>query len=227
MSTVPDHILNMKNNLSQILRLLDIHTHLTGSGPGRRHDVQVLNKSAVLLLVATWEAYVEDLAISACRFAVENSESFDQLPNLALVKTSSRLEREKDNNSIWKLAGDGWKNELIAQAEIEASRLNTPDAERVDTLFKDTLGLRKLSKYWYWAGSSRENVARRLNMLIETRGEIAHRVQASDPVTKAYVERNVDLVRRLGAISSNCVRGYISNMVGIYPWPHYRHTLVS
>ena len=73
MSTVPDHILNVRTNLSQIVRLLDIHTHLTGAGPGRRRDVQVLNKSAVLLLVATWEAYVEDLAISACRFAVENA----------------------------------------------------------------------------------------------------------------------------------------------------------
>jgi len=72
MLTVPDHILNVRTNLSQIVRLLDIHTHLTGAGPGRRREVQVLNKSAVLLLVATWEAYVEDLAISACRFAEKN-----------------------------------------------------------------------------------------------------------------------------------------------------------
>ncbi|MCK4790546.1 MAG: hypothetical protein KAV87_42815 [Desulfobacteraceae bacterium] len=227
MSTVPDHILNVRTNLSQIVRLLDIHTHLTGAGPGRRRDVQVLNKSAVLLLVATWEAYVEDLAISACRFAVENAESFDQLPKLALVKTSRRLEKEQDDNSIWKLAGDGWKNELIAQAELEASRLNSPDAEKVDILFDNTLGLRKLSKYWYWAGSSRENVTRRLSRLIETRGEIAHRVEASDPVTKTYVERNVDLVKRLGAISSNRVRGHISNLVGMNPWPRYGHSLAS
>lgn len=227
MSTVPDHILNVKTNLSQIMRLLDIHTHLTGAGPGRRRDVQVLNKSAVLLLVATWEAYVEDLAISACRFAVENAESFDQLPKLALVKTSFRLGKEHDDNSIWKLAGDGWKNELIAQAELEASRLNSPDAEKVDILFKDILGLRKLSKYWNWAGSSRENVTRRLSRLIETRGEIAHRVEASDPVRKTYVEQNVDLIKRLGAISSNRVRSHISNMVGMNPWPCYGHSLSS
>jgi len=221
MSTIPDHILNVSTNIGQIVRLLDIHTQLTGASPGRRRDVQVLNKSAVLLLVATWEAYVEDLAISACRFAVENAEGFDQLPRLALVATSRRLERERDHNSIWKLAGDGWKNELIAQAEIEASILNTPNAEKVDILFNKTLGLRKLSRDWYWAGSSRENVTRRLSRLIETRGEIAHRVEASYPVTKTYVERNVDLVKRLGAISSNCVRDHISNRVGMNPWPSY------
>ena len=205
----------------RILVISDIHANLTGTSPGRRHDVQVLNRSAVLLLVATWEAYVEDLAISGCRMIVEGTEVYGQLPKRALVMTSRRLENQKDETSIWTLAGDGWKNELLAQAEIEASKLHSPDAAKIEALFENTLGLRSLSKTWHWAGSSRENVIRRLNTLIEVRGEIAHRGEASDSVTKAYVESSGDLVRRLAAITSNRVRDHISVITGANPWPKY------
>jgi len=183
----------------------------------------VLNKSAILLLVATWEAYVEDLAILACRFIVEHALSANEVPERALVQTSRRLENDKNDNSIWRLSGDGWKNELLAQAEIEASRLNSPNAANIDKLFENTLGLRNLSRNWYWAGASRESTIERLANLIEMRGEIAHRVAVDDAVTKAYVERSVELVLRLGAVSSNRVRTYISDLVGQDPWQKYRH----
>lgn len=221
MLAVPDHIVNVRANLRQVDRLLDIHANLTGTSPGRRHDVQVLNRSAVLLLVATWEAYVEDLAISGCRTMVEGRDSYEQLPKLALVMTAQRLKSEKDETSTWKLAGDGWKNELLAQAEIEASKLHSPNAAKIEALFKNTLGLQSFSKNWHWTGCSRENVIGRLNTLIEVRGDIAHRGETSDPVTKAYVERSADLVRRLAAITSNRVRDHISAITGADPWPRY------
>ncbi|RLA44813.1 MAG: hypothetical protein DRR42_20070 [Gammaproteobacteria bacterium] len=222
-SSIPEHIANVRANLAEVTRLLDIHQTVSGTGPGRRRAVQVLNKSAVLLLVATWEAYVEDLAILACRFIVENIVGSDEIPEYALVQTSRRLEKDKHDNSIWRLSGDGWKNELLAQAEIEASRLNSPNAENIDKLFENTLGLRNLSRNWYWAGAGRESTIHRLAGLIEMRGEIAHRVATDDAVTKAYVERSVELVLRLGAVSSNRVHTHISRLVGKSPWQIYRH----
>ena len=227
MPPIPDHVTNIRSNLAEITRLLDVHRQLTGTGPGRRRDVQVLNKSSVLLLVATWEAYVEDLAISACRFIVEHATSFKDMPERALVKTSRRLTTEKHDNSIWKLSGDGWKNELLAQVEIEASRLNSPDAPNVDQLFQNSIGLKNLTKNFYWTGASHESVIKRLGSLIEMRGEIAHRVEASNSVTKGYVENNVNFVMRLGAISSNRVRNHIYGLVHVYPWPSFRHRTTS
>ena len=220
---IPEHIANVRANLAEVERLLDIHQTITGTGPVRRRTVQVLNKSAVLLLVATWEAYVEDLAILACRFVVENASDTTEVPERALVQTSRRLERDKRDNSIWRLSGDGWKNELLAQAEIEASRLNSPSAENIDKLFENTLGLRHLSQNWYWAGGSRTSTINRLDKLIDIRGEIAHRVAVNDAVTKAYVRRSIALILRLGAVSSNRVHTYISNIVGKDPWRKYRH----
>ncbi len=223
MPAIPEHIANIRANLNEVKRLLSIHQQLTGNAPGRRRAVQVLNKSAVLLLVATWEAYVEDLAILACRFVVENVSSSRDVPERALVQTSRRLEKDKNEVSIWALSGDGWKNELLAQAEIEASRLNSPNAGNIDRLFENTLGLRHLSQNWYWAGASRDSTISRLDKLIEVRGEIAHRVAVDDAVTKAYVNRNVELVLRLGAVSSNRVRTHTSKLVGMNPWQIYRY----
>ena len=90
-------------------------------------------------------------------------------------------------------------------------------------MFENTLGLRHLSQNWYWAGGSRTSTINRLDKLIDIRGEIAHRVAVNDAVTKAYVRRSIALILRLGAVSSNRVHTYISNIVGKDPWRKYRH----
>jgi hypothetical protein len=41
---------------ADIDHLVDIHSRLTGEGPGRRYDVEVLNKAGIVLITAFWEA---------------------------------------------------------------------------------------------------------------------------------------------------------------------------
>ena len=57
----PPHINSLKTNFQEIDRIIEIHGEISGSGPGYKHNVQVLNKSAIVLLLACWEAYIEDL----------------------------------------------------------------------------------------------------------------------------------------------------------------------
>jgi len=49
-------------NCEDVERLLEVHRDLGGSGRGRRRRLEVLNKSAIVLLYAFWEAYCEDIA---------------------------------------------------------------------------------------------------------------------------------------------------------------------
>ena len=42
--------------------MIEIHVLLGGSGQGRKYQLEVLNKSAVVLITAIWEAYCEDIA---------------------------------------------------------------------------------------------------------------------------------------------------------------------
>lgn len=49
------------DNSDKVNRLLEIHTALTGTGPGYKHNVEVLNKSAIVLLVATGNHMLKNL----------------------------------------------------------------------------------------------------------------------------------------------------------------------
>lgn len=53
-------ILAFDESRKDIDRLLEIHQRLGGKGKGRRHQLEVLNKSAIVLISAIWEAYCED-----------------------------------------------------------------------------------------------------------------------------------------------------------------------
>ena len=219
---IPEYIENLRSNIAEVRRLIEIHVELTGTGPGRRHDVQVLNKSAILLLVATWEACVETLARTSVQFLIENSDSHEVVPAKARAAISRRLRRDNNENAIWDLAGEGWRDALEAQMSVTVGRLNTPNAANIDSLFEETLGLRHLSSHWYWTGADRKSVIDRLQNLIELRGEIAHKVEATRSVKKSYVNRSIDLVIRLAAISGNRVRGHLIRQTARTPWQSFR-----
>jgi hypothetical protein len=62
-----------ENNRKDVERLMEIHGDLAGDTPGRKHGVEVLNKSAIVLMCAIWEAYCEDLAAEAVEHLVRIS----------------------------------------------------------------------------------------------------------------------------------------------------------
>ena len=218
MSSIPDHITNLRSNVAEVKRLVSIHVQLTGSGPGARYDVQVLNKSGILLIVATWESFIESLVLTSSKFLASQVKEPDQIPKTPKSAISSRLKADKHNDAVWLLAGDGWKNQLQSHAHEKMSRLHTPSADHVDALMSSTLGLDNLSSHWYWAGCTNANVIRRLNSLLELRHEIAHGVKASRSVTKKYVQDSNTFVIRLAAISSNRLSRHLASITGKFPW---------
>lgn len=53
---------SLAENLNDIDKLLELHASEGGAARGRRYDLEVLNKSAIVLISSYWEAYCEDLA---------------------------------------------------------------------------------------------------------------------------------------------------------------------
>jgi RiboL-PSP-HEPN len=68
-------------NLMEIDRLLELHTLVGGPAKGRRRGLEVLNKSAIVLITAYWEAYCEDIAAEALAHIVKHAKSSAVLPN--------------------------------------------------------------------------------------------------------------------------------------------------
>jgi hypothetical protein len=205
-------------NLEEVGRLKQIHTKLTKKGPGRKHDVEVLHKSSIVLLCACWEAFIEDLSGSSLAWMILHAKDHSCFPKPVLERVASKYSGMK----AWDLAGDGWKQalkdnfkEMLAKT---TGTLNTPRKEQVDELFLKTIGLSALSSSWHWKGRSASQVSQALNDLITLRGSIAHRVAASQAVRLKDVEDNRDLVCRLAVKSHNSVCAFLKSQYGTSPW---------
>lgn len=112
-----------EENREDVERLMEIHGDLAGDAPGRKRGVEVLNKSAIVLMCAVWEAYCEDLAAEAVEHLVVHAEAATALPKALLKTIAAELESDKNDLAIWGLAGDGWKTILRSRlADITKRR---------------------------------------------------------------------------------------------------------
>lgn len=214
----PPHVGQLLDNLSEVGRLVQLHHVISGTGPGRRHGVEVLNKSALVLTVACWESFVEDLASAALDYSIENAGDHSAFPRSVLERVGGKY----SGVNAWQLAGEGWKKALRDNyKEILAKTtgiLNTPRAAQVDDLLLKTIGLKDISSCWYWGGRSNASAIDALDKLITVRGAIAHRVQHATGVRKHQVTSAATLISFLAAKSSNRVRSHVNALTGKHPW---------
>lgn len=212
------HLKELLSNVIETASLLDIHAEISGRGAGRRHGVEVLNKSAIVLVVACWEAYVEDLAKSSLQFMIKEARDHRVFPKLVLERVASK----NSGVNSWNLAGDGWKQALSDNlTEVLAKTtgtLNTPRASQVDELFSKTIGLTDISRKWRWSGRTSAQAVQALDNLVTLRGSIAHRVKHSQSVRKQDVSNAFDLIGRLSVRCNNEIRTYVHGKIGKYPW---------
>jgi len=224
-SPVSDPIQKLIGNVAEVNRLLEIHKQLAGNSPGRKHKVEVLNKSAIVLLVACWESFIEDLAGAAFEAMMTSAADPSVFPNDVLTLSSKALRTDSDTRKVWRLAGIGWKT-VLADHKTEilkeyVGKLNTPKPKQIDGLFSSLTGISSLSATWTWHKSSAAQAVEKLTKLVELRGSIAHRVAASSAVHKSTVSSYVEFVYRLSVVSSNQVRTFVHARTKAHPWNHY------
>jgi HEPN superfamily RiboL-PSP-like protein len=209
---------SMKKNMFEVVTLLDIHTDTKVHSS----KLQVLNKSSIVLAVACWEAFIEDLATDAFNIILKNSITPDVFPSKVLALAANKLKLEDDERKIWNIAGDGWKNVLEDYKEElfkkSIGKLNTPRVEQIDNIFNQLIGMKKLSRKWHWAGMSNNNAIQKLDELITTRGEISHRAATSKFISKKYARDSIYFLTRLSVKSGNNVGRYIETCTGKNPW---------
>jgi len=222
------HVLAMRKNMAEVDRLLSIHEQLAGNSPGRKRDVQVLNKSSLVLLLACWEAYVEDMAKNCFEFMLTNASSPTVFEDHVLAIAAKEI-KQGTTQDLWALAGSGWKSALVSHKEkilnkyIIKGSFNTPSAENIDKLFSELVGLKGVSKEWYWPNMPNQKAIAKLTELISRRGEIAHRVESSSSVFKKDVTTYRNLIIRLAVITHNRTLALIFSRTKKRPWRQYKH----
>src|SRR5438876_11617428 len=98
-----------------VKRLLEIHQDLGGDAPGRRHRLEVLNKSAMVLVTAIWEAYCEDIASEALDHLVKHVPDALALPKELKKRIAKELKAEPNEIAVWELADSGWTAKVQAR----------------------------------------------------------------------------------------------------------------
>jgi len=94
---MPSPITNLKESMKDAKRLLQIHSNIGGSEQGRRYGVEVLNKSAVLFVAASWEAFVEDVATQAMDHILNEAKNHESIPKVIRKAVAKKLESIRMN----------------------------------------------------------------------------------------------------------------------------------
>jgi len=178
-------------NYGDVERLLAIHSELAGETPGKKHGVEVLNKSAIVLMCAVWEAYCEDIAAEAVEHLIQHAADASRLPKTLRKNIARELKNDLDESAVWKLADGGWKKHLgtrtEAMTEERNRKLNSPKTSNIKDLFDTAIGLPDVPSAWYWAGISAEQAAKKLDKYVSLRGDIAHRARGAENIKKSKV----------------------------------------
>lgn len=219
--SMSDPIQQLLENTKEVQQLLDLHEEKTGKKAGRRDGVEVLNKSAIVLLNACWEAFVEDCAKAAFEFMLKYTSDPKQLPKVVIKNVAVSLRASKNEIKVWDLAQDGWRDTLETYLLQMLHQHSTPNADNVDRLFDALLGAPAISDNWFWQKMSVAQAKKRLDEYIKLRGAIAHRVSASKSVQKKDVTAYLDFINRLARHTANAIREHVNMLTTKYPWDHY------
>jgi len=210
------------NSAEDVKRLLEIHSDLGGDATGRRHRLEVLNKSAIVLITALWEAYCEDLASEALEHLVSRVAEASTLPRELKKRIAREVKAETSDLAMWDLADSGWKaktrGRLATLTEERNRRLNTPKTANIDQLFADAIGLTLVSDRWHWPNMTVDTARKKLDAFVSLRGAIAHRGKDSTTCKKVQVEDYFDHVRRLVAKTGGGVNTFVRGVTGVGLW---------
>ena len=210
-----------ENIKRDIERLLKIHEIIGGGGRGRRYELEVLNKSAIVLITSFWEAYCEDVAHQGLVHIADNMETSEDLPKEIKKRLVEELKKCKHELAIWQISDSGWRD-YLKRSVRPIERMNTPKTANVDNLFSDLIGIRDISSSWHWRGMPSENAKSKLDRFVTLRGSIAHRGEFVKYVRKGEVVDYVYFVRKLAAKTGGKVNSHVYRLTGKRLWPRRR-----
>lgn len=194
----------LESRMQDAVRLLEIHTEVTGPGRGRRHNYDALSRSAVILAVAAWEGFSEDLVIHSAAYIVRRLASSAVLPTNVRDNMLLYLHDKNDwskinrttKETIWGLTGEGWRNAYTSFVRAKVASLHTPDYDNLRKLFSSTCGLSDFTEKW---GSARWPPAyyrTALDAALRVRHLIAHGSIGRQTVGKAVARETIHNLTR-------------------------------
>jgi hypothetical protein len=181
---------NLKSNIEDIRSLIKLSSSIDDLDNQR-----AIYRSVVVLLVASWEQFVEQLADSSIEVMTDRMRDPSTLPNkvkesIALSSIPINRNNQKEfSDSVWGFAHKGWKRAYIAYCSKLTSELHNASAFNVKDLYWRILGIRDLTCKWTYKNLSNNDCVDKLVQFIEIRHDIAH---GANKMTKYLTVENIE-----------------------------------
>lgn len=208
----------LEARLSDARNLVGFHAKLTGEGPGRRYEVDALNRGAVILSVAAWEAFVEDLALNNARVFGMGLRRSSRMPEAVrepfLVWLHGTTDFSKPSAStrdaMWGLTGQGWRRSFRQYSKYRVHRLGPPSPKNVRSLFRSLLGIEDITESWGYRRWAPAIYCEKLDATLALRHRIAHGSIGNETVGKTKANDAIGLTSSLAHRCAHAVESHMS-----------------
>ena len=178
-------------------------------------------RSALVLLVTCWEAYIEDIVSEGVEHFANHLSSPHDLPQ-SLRKSLLRHLSQKGQDAYWDLSGDGWKTVLKSQLkELKGKRdfnFNSPVSSKTKDFIAEALGLEDITICWKFENREPEANCELLDKFVKLRGQIAHRAKLPKKVEVDAVHGSISFFKALVGKTGGRVNTHMKEITGKSLW---------
>ena len=201
--------------LVEVDHLIQSHTKLNHTGYGRR-GLGHITRSAVLMLCASWELYIEELVVESVKIIKDRITLPKYLPKSVQKELSNLVKNAKHELKPLELAGDGWESLYLNHANNLVGMLNTPKSAQINVLYKKLIGVPDISEKWTLGEQF-------INDFVSARGDIAHRGRDSTYVKiRKLINYRIQIIQTI-IETDNYLADYICEIAGgNSPWRRRR-----
>lgn len=218
---IPRARIRLRMRMADARRLIEIHEECTGIDPGRRRGYDALNRSTIILAVAAWEGFTEDLLEGAVAHLARRGRGPSVLPTnvcdamIAHMYTKHGWDKLNavTKSSVWSLTGRGWRTEYIGYARDKLVRLHTPNHGNIKKLYSSIIGLSDFSSSWGAARWRPEDYIDRLDDLLLLRHQIAHGSIKRETVGKTRAKAAINMIEKISGWTHKRVDAHLRQLV--------------
>jgi hypothetical protein len=182
-------------------------------------EQKVFFRSAVVLLIAAWEQFIELLADNSITVLTNRLRDSSTLPSNVKQEIAKYHVPEKRNNpqdfstSVWSFADMGWKSSYISYCRYLTSSLNTASSNHVRQLYSNLLGIRDVTENWRFQETLNARCSSALDDLVNLRHDIAHGTNIRvDELTSDNLERQLEFITSLAENTYETILNCIANL---------------
>ena len=179
---------------------------------------QAIYKNLIINLSACFEVSLNTILDDAVAHLIDKLKSSDKLSNNVKIRISTNLIKSKDEREIWKISGDGWKDEVVKNFETLSKKFNSPRPDNIDDLFYKTIGLKKITDSFHWDNNTKEESIKMLNDFLDLRGKITHHYRIKKSISYEDIQKYVNYLYCIGICASNKVKEHLFKLTNSEPW---------